>query len=151
MSATSAGISNGSRHGHASPKRLPTERSEAASAATSKYGWSRSMWTSRWPTRPVAPRMPIFRLFIPSSRWLCKIHGVRRVDDYIEFEPAEGGPMRRIVLCIMLFVALAPAARAADDPDAIAVRMTTHAETAGLRVTAKPIVTATGATCRAGG
>lgn len=59
--------------------------------------------------------------------------------------------MRRAVLLLTLLAACSPVARAADTPDAVAARMQTHAENVGLRTTSKPIVTATGATCRAGG
>ena len=34
------------------------ERSEAATSTTSNHGWSARSWTKRWPTAPVAPRMP---------------------------------------------------------------------------------------------
>jgi hypothetical protein len=62
--------------------------------------------------------------------------------------------MRRVgVLAVVALAALVPVnrARAADDPEAVGARMATHAETVGLRVLAKPIVRANGATCRAGG
>ena len=42
----------------ASPYGRPSERSDAASHATSNQGWCSSIWTKRCPTMPVAPRMP---------------------------------------------------------------------------------------------
>src|SRR6059036_573547 len=53
-----AGISADSRQAHASAYGLPCERSDPASAVTANCGWSASSWTNRWPTVPVAPRMP---------------------------------------------------------------------------------------------
>src|SRR6202030_2727063 len=42
----------------ASPYKRPSERSEAASHATSNQGWCSSNCTKRCPTIPVAPRIP---------------------------------------------------------------------------------------------
>src|SRR5437773_1727679 len=58
-SARSAdGTFPGRRHTHASPNVFPCERSDAATAVTTSWGWPSNMATSRWPTVPVAPRMP---------------------------------------------------------------------------------------------
>src|SRR6266545_2070565 len=56
--ATRSGIDVFSRHRAASPYARPSERSEAASQATSNHGWCSSICTKRCPTIPVAPRIP---------------------------------------------------------------------------------------------
>src|SRR5206468_7920088 len=48
-----------SLHLAASPYFLPLERSLAASHVISNQGWFSSNWMKRWPTIPVAPRMPM--------------------------------------------------------------------------------------------
>jgi hypothetical protein len=62
--------------------------------------------------------------------------------------------MRRIGIltaALAVLATVAPLARAADDPEAIAARMPTHHANAGLRDLSKPIVSANGVTCTAGG
>src|SRR5581483_1702521 len=58
ISAARAGTGVFSFHRAASPYMRPSERSEAASQATSNQGWCSSSCTKRWPTMPVAPRIP---------------------------------------------------------------------------------------------
>src|SRR5579859_6042200 len=56
--ATLAGIGVFNFHRAASPYGRPSERSEAATHATSNHGWCSSIWIKRCPTTPVAPRIP---------------------------------------------------------------------------------------------
>src|SRR5712691_4002531 len=56
--AAVGGTSPGSRQVHASAYGLPCERSDAASAVTTNWGWRSSSCRKRWPTAPVAPRIP---------------------------------------------------------------------------------------------
>src|SRR5581483_1811398 len=58
------GIAVLSRHRAASEYTLPSERSDAASHATSNHGWCSSIWINLCPTTPVAPRIPISIFFI---------------------------------------------------------------------------------------
>src|SRR5271154_3726015 len=58
ISATRLGMGVFIRQRAASPYRRPSERSEAASQATSNQGWCSSICTKRCPTMPVAPRIP---------------------------------------------------------------------------------------------
>ena len=51
------------RHLAASSYFLPLERSLAASQDIWNQGWFSRSWMKRWPTMPVAPRMPISCLF----------------------------------------------------------------------------------------
>src|SRR5216683_7595254 len=55
---TKAGMSPTSRHVQASPYDFPCERSDAAKAVISNSGCFSSIRTKRWPTIPVAPRIP---------------------------------------------------------------------------------------------
>ncbi len=57
----------------------------------------------------------------------------------------------RFLIAILVTSATARAARTGDDPAAVGARMATHAANAGLKDVGKPIVSATGATCSAGG
>src|SRR3977135_2208370 len=52
------GTPPGSGQVHASTYGLPCERSDAASAVTVNWGWRSSSCKKRWPTAPVAPRIP---------------------------------------------------------------------------------------------
>ena len=71
-----------SRHLAASPYVLPLDRSLAASQATSNHGWSSRSWMKRWPTIPVAPRIPIGCFFCMALNTLV----YRRIDpDRYEF------------------------------------------------------------------
>src|SRR6266849_2558445 len=56
--ATRAGMAVFRRQRAASAYSRPSERSEAASHATSNQGWVSSIWIKRCPTMPVAPRIP---------------------------------------------------------------------------------------------
>src|SRR5947199_2389757 len=62
--ATLAGIGVFKRQRAASLYSRPSERSEAASHATSNHGWDSSIWIKRCPTMPVAPRIPTGIFFI---------------------------------------------------------------------------------------
>src|SRR5579864_7270070 len=63
--ATCAGIGVFSFQRAASAYGLPSERSDAASHATSNHGCCSSIWINLCPTTPVAPRIPTgTRLFI---------------------------------------------------------------------------------------
>src|SRR6202044_2903702 len=59
IAATFAGIGVFHRQRAASEKILPSERSDAASHATSNHGWRSSICINLCPTTPVAPRIPI--------------------------------------------------------------------------------------------
>src|ERR1700690_1211089 len=69
ISATRAGIGVFIFQRAASPYERPSERSEAATHATSNHGWCSSIWIKRCPTTPVAPR-------IPTGVFVC----IRRLD-----------------------------------------------------------------------
>src|SRR5215470_848125 len=58
MLATREGTRVFNRQRAASAYGLPSDRSEAASQATSNHGWCSSNWINRCPTMPVAPRTP---------------------------------------------------------------------------------------------
>src|SRR6266567_655002 len=56
--ATEGGIAVFRRQRAAAAYSLPSERSDAASHTASNQGWRSSIWIKRWPTMPVAPRIP---------------------------------------------------------------------------------------------
>src|SRR5450631_2968578 len=70
--ATAGGIGVLRRQRAASAYPLPSERSEAASQATSNQGWCSSIWINLCPTTPVAPRIPIgiLRFILSQSEYL---------------------------------------------------------------------------------
>jgi len=59
IAPTLTGIGVFKRQRAASAYVLPSERSEAASHATSNQGCRSSIWINLCPTTPVAPRMPM--------------------------------------------------------------------------------------------
>src|SRR5580700_3667270 len=71
ISATRAGKGVFILQRAASPYKRPSERSEAASHATSNHGWCSSICTKRCPTIPVAPRIPT-AVFVGIGDWILQ-------------------------------------------------------------------------------